>query len=258
VKQRRFVREAVKGDTKFRSRPGPPGDLLGRMWTLFGPPDAVTDDGFSYGVRDRVTGVAFEVYSGASGPAYGARDDEARLPPVLDAFEALLAKTPLADCAIEIPTRLGRVVVGAAAGQAFHKAVSRPRTAEQALAEASRVLAQRDAQAMAYVEAMLHLKDDFSDRAAGTAEARSYRALMRGLWKKTLETAAATLERELARGAAANRSAIIAIADVVRPALEQTAALGGVDYAREAASFRQLVNRARQRLKASPPPGSRA
>jgi hypothetical protein len=104
-----------------------PADFLGRLWTLFGPPDPC-DDGFEYGVRDRRTGLVFTAYSAASRPAYGgAPSDEAALGPVIDAFEALVDATPLSDCAHEYALDAdaggGRVRIGIARGRWFFETV---------------------------------------------------------------------------------------------------------------------------------------
>ena len=90
-----------------------PGDLLGRLWGLFGAPDSIEFEGFTYNLRDRETGLCFSVYSGASGPAYGGRREDAiALGPVLDSLDLLLDSSEPADCLIEYDTDFGRYAAG--------------------------------------------------------------------------------------------------------------------------------------------------
>jgi hypothetical protein len=98
-----------------------PGEFLGRLWTLFGPPDQVGDGGFDYALRDRTTGLAFNAYSGASGPAYGVEHaHRIAIGPVLEAFDRLLDQTAPADCEIEYESEeCGPYRVGILAGQPF-------------------------------------------------------------------------------------------------------------------------------------------
>lgn len=75
-----------------------PGAFLGRLWALFGPATSI-DDGFSYELHDRATGMSFTAYSGASGPSYGGPlDCDAQLRPVVEALEVLLDATAPVDC----------------------------------------------------------------------------------------------------------------------------------------------------------------
>jgi hypothetical protein len=47
------------------------GDFLSRIWALYGPPDRVVFEGFSYVFRDSQTGLVFTAYSVGSGPGFG-------------------------------------------------------------------------------------------------------------------------------------------------------------------------------------------
>ena len=98
-----------------------PGEFLGRLWALFGPPNQVGDGGFDYALRDRVSGLAFNAYSGTSGPAYGVNPaDRSAIAPVLKAFDHLLDQTTPADCAIEYESEeWGPYRVGSLAGRPF-------------------------------------------------------------------------------------------------------------------------------------------
>lgn len=100
-----------------------PGEFLGRLWSLFGPPGHVGDGGFDYGLRDRTTGLAFNAYSGASGPAYGVNPaDRAAIGPVLEAFDRLLDQITPADCAVEYESEeSGPYRVGSLGGRAFER-----------------------------------------------------------------------------------------------------------------------------------------
>jgi len=107
----------------FSHRPayGHPGEFLGRLWALFGAPDQVGDGGFDYALRDRTTGLAFNAYSGASGPAYGVEPaHRAAMGPVLEAFDRLLVQTAPADCEIEYESdERGPYRVGSLGGRPF-------------------------------------------------------------------------------------------------------------------------------------------
>jgi hypothetical protein len=99
------------------------GAFLGRLWALFGPASP-RDDGFSYDLRDRETGLAFSAYSGASGPSYGGPIDGGEaLRPVLEAFERLLDATPPADCELTYSADQeyggGKRVVGCRDGRGY-------------------------------------------------------------------------------------------------------------------------------------------
>jgi len=98
-----------------------PGEFLGRLWALFGPPGHVGDGGFDYALRDRVSGLAFNAYSAASGPAYGVNPvDRAAIGPVLEAFDRLLTQTMPADCTIEYESEAsGPYRVGSLSGRPF-------------------------------------------------------------------------------------------------------------------------------------------
>jgi hypothetical protein len=98
-----------------------PGEFLGRLWTLFGPPDQVGDGGFDYALRDRTSGLTFNAYSGASGPAYSVEPaHRAAIGLVLEAFDRLLGQTAPADCEVEYESdEWGPFRVGSLGGRAF-------------------------------------------------------------------------------------------------------------------------------------------
>ena len=101
-----------------------PGGFLGRLWALFGPPEP-RDSGFSYALFDRKTSIRFTAHAGASGPAYRAMSTRASFLPVVKEFESLLARTPPADCAIEVELEIdyggGQVRIGTRDGKPFEE-----------------------------------------------------------------------------------------------------------------------------------------
>jgi hypothetical protein len=108
--------------------PNHSGEFLARLWTLYGSPDDVGFEGFTYNLLDNVTGIIFHAYCGSSGPAFGgasAPDEEMEVP--MNSLEALLSQTPLADCSIEFPTDFGEYRVGAHDGIAFENEVKKRR-----------------------------------------------------------------------------------------------------------------------------------
>jgi hypothetical protein len=100
------------------------GEFLGRLWARFGPAEPI-DDGFSYSVRDRKTGLTFTAYSGPSGPAYGGGlPEQRRLMPVLKAFERWLCEAEPVDCAIERESDFGPFRAGFRNGRAFEESIA--------------------------------------------------------------------------------------------------------------------------------------
>jgi hypothetical protein len=100
------------------------GDFLSRLWALFGPPDDVQFEGYTYALRDRETGLTFRAYCAGSGPAYGGFQDEAAaLEPILDAFDTLLQNTAPADCELEFKTDFGLYKTGAIDGVPFGRTI---------------------------------------------------------------------------------------------------------------------------------------
>ncbi len=99
------------------------GDFLGRLWALYGEPDTIGREGFTYHLRDEVTGKAFSAYSASSGPAFGGWGAET-MKPVLVLFEALLAQTKPADCEIEYDTDYGVHKSGSRHGKPFDKSLN--------------------------------------------------------------------------------------------------------------------------------------
>lgn len=103
-----------------------PGDSIGgflaKLWSIFGQPQSIDFEGYSYTIHDKLTDLVFTAYCGASGPAYGGQHDNAnRLLPVLDLFDAMLEQTPLADCEVEFETDFGMYKTGSKNGQSYGK-----------------------------------------------------------------------------------------------------------------------------------------
>jgi hypothetical protein len=96
------------------------GNVLSRLWALYGPPDSVQFEGFSYALRDTKTGLVFSVYSAGSGPGYGGDPKRAvELVPVVRSFDDLLVSTKPADCQITFDTDFGKIRSGATGGVPF-------------------------------------------------------------------------------------------------------------------------------------------
>jgi hypothetical protein len=126
---------------------GKPGDLLGRIWSLYGRPGAGDpDDRFWYTFLDTKTGVVFLAHSWNGTPRYaGSGTYSGSLPPpaepdehfapdkvdhqtlllALRSFESLLAKASLADCmVVENSVEGGLYRVGARDGRPFEEPLS--------------------------------------------------------------------------------------------------------------------------------------
>jgi hypothetical protein len=100
------------------------GDFLSRIWALYGSPDSVQFEGFSYAFRDTKTGIRFSAYSAGSGPAFGGFPlDREQLLPVLDDFGAMLDETKPVDCQIEYETDFGRYRSGSRNNKPFDEEV---------------------------------------------------------------------------------------------------------------------------------------
>lgn len=173
------------------SRSDAPGDFLARLWTLFGPPNEVGDEGFSYHLVDRQTGLMLEAYSGASGPAYAGRPEDAeRLLPVLDELDRLLDGTSLSDCVVEYETERGWYRVGAANGRAFEEPVEiGDEQFKAALAAADRVLTQTGGDFWDYCNGVMELTvlwERLGD-AAKPIHADPYRRTAHRLWLRALD-----------------------------------------------------------------------
>ncbi len=99
------------------------GAFLGRLWGLFGKPSP-RFGGFEYFLRDTETALDFIAYVGPHGPCYGGDPAQRNaLRPVLEAFDAMIARSRAVSCAIEYtPDReLGRGtwVLGYRDGKSF-------------------------------------------------------------------------------------------------------------------------------------------
>jgi hypothetical protein len=107
------------------------GNWLCRIWTHYGPPSEVQEDGFVYAFRDRETGDVITAYSAGSGPALGGRilDEDgllmpgaqARVAQSVDAFVSLMDATVPRDCELEIDTPYGRTRIGVRHGEWFEE-----------------------------------------------------------------------------------------------------------------------------------------
>jgi len=97
------------------------GDFLSKLWSLYGKPESIFYEGFSYTIRDKETGVIFTAYCSGSGPAYGGfQKDFENLNLIITDFEELLLTTPNADCEIEFETDFGVMKCGSEDGKPYN------------------------------------------------------------------------------------------------------------------------------------------
>jgi|SRR6478672_4697016 len=93
------------------------GDFLSRLWKLYGKPNEIEYEGFSYTLRDINSGLVFTAYSAGSGPAYGGKQEDAeKLKPIISRFNQQLEHIANADCEIKIETDYGILRTGAKNG----------------------------------------------------------------------------------------------------------------------------------------------
>jgi hypothetical protein len=243
----RFERAEGAGGPRIDSRIGSPAEYLAKLWTLFGSPDGVADGRAFYGLRDRVTGQEFEVSTNAAGISYGAAPDSPdphdfvakreALEPVLAAFDALLAATPLADCTFEMQVGDGKTILGAKAGVPFeHNVQPSPPTRAQAIARAERALA-TEGNAHFYEWEMLTLSDT----------ARGARELLGKLWHRWLAAEIATIDRELSRPDGPDRGTVLRVVDAL-PRLVKAGRVAGVDVTTALAPHATKIDAARRAI----------
>lgn len=109
------------------------GNWLCRVWTHYGAPGAVQNDGFVYAFRDRETGDVISAYSAGSGPAMGGivigedglplAGAQQRVTASVDAFVALMDATVPAPCELELPGDHGAIRVGVRDGEWFEDSI---------------------------------------------------------------------------------------------------------------------------------------
>ena len=100
------------------------GDFLGRLWTLFGEPDACRT-GFGYPLLYTPANLPFTAYHDAMA-AYGSPEqDPQKLVPVLYYFEELLKRTTPTECSYVFDSGYGRYMLGVENGQPYYEKVTR-------------------------------------------------------------------------------------------------------------------------------------
>lgn len=109
------------------------GNWLCRVWTHYGAPTRIQDDGFVYAFRDRETGDVISAYSAGSGPAMGGivigedglpvAGAQQRVSASVDAFVALMDATVPAPCELELPGDQGAIRVGVRDGEWFEESI---------------------------------------------------------------------------------------------------------------------------------------
>jgi len=243
----RFERAKDVGGAGIDSREGSPGEYLAKLWTLFGPPEGEADGSAYYSVRDRETGQTFRVSTNALGISYGAalaasspRDAVEKgeaLAPMFAAFDALLARTPLADCRLEMQVGNRKLVLGAKNGVGFDHDVL-PRTSrKQAIARAEQALAGAG-DAGFYYDATETLLDSAPDE----------HVLLGKLWRRAVAEMIAEIDEELRRPSPGGM--LYPILESMLPRLEETAARIGIDARAELAAHAATLAAARRAIKA--------
>jgi hypothetical protein len=101
---------------------GSAGNLLCRLWALYGPPPGTPEGGFRYVVHDDELDYVLVAYADARGPALGAVitneeghrvGDEDRITRSVDALATLIDATRPIDCELEV----GGSVIGVRGGR---------------------------------------------------------------------------------------------------------------------------------------------
>lgn len=235
------------------SRSDAPGDFLARLWTLFGPPNEVGDEGFSYHLVDRQTGLMLEAYSGASGPAYAGRPEDAeRLLPVLDELDLLLDGTSLSDCVVEYETERGWYRVGAANCRAFEEPVEiADEQFKTALAMADRVLTQIESDFWDYCNGVMELTV-FWERLGDAAKpiyADQYWRTAHRLWVKALDVAERFAGHAAEHPESVHASDVETIAEIGLAQLKEVSEKGIVKFRDYSQRFRYVDARLRNLMK---------
>lgn len=198
------------------------GDFLARLWTLFGPPTEVSDDGYTYCLHDRATDLYFSAYSGASGPAYGGLfEDTLSLASVLDAFDEFLDSVELADCSLEYKDEFGRRRCGASNGVAYDVTImDQEDNLAAKLEKAKTVLQGQSKDPLEYLNPLLELSAFWkgADDATRASFADDYWPTARLLWDHAFSAIENRVDEEEAKGARASLSEAELLTEV---ALEQ-------------------------------------
>lgn len=127
AEKNRFVKvtlDDLEGTSKIMSRKSDEyiGDFVSRIWSLYGPPNSIDYEGFTYVFKDTKTNLIFSPYSAGSGPSYGGKfEHKQELINIINQFETLLQRTTPADCEIIYDTDYGTFVSGAKNGIPFDK-----------------------------------------------------------------------------------------------------------------------------------------
>ncbi|HEY6034231.1 MAG TPA: hypothetical protein VIV58_08230 [Kofleriaceae bacterium] len=243
----RFERAKDVGGAGIDSREGSPADYLARLWTLFGPPEGESDGRAYYSVRDRETGQEFRVSTNALGISYGAALESSSpgestkrgeaLAPMFAAFDALLARTALTDCRLEMQVGDRKIVLGAKNGVPFEQTTQPRPSRRHAIARAEKALAEGGDAGFFYDETVTLLD-----------VAPDARPLLGKLWRRAVVEMLDELERELSQPKPGGM--IYPILGSILPRLEETAAGIGIDARAELAPHAATLAAARRALKA--------
>lgn len=111
---------------EIRNQSAPIGDFLSRLWGYFGKPRFILFEGFSYHLKDKLTGLTFFADFGGSGPIYyGEVKYTTKLKPVIESFEKFMDESENFDCEIEVDTDFGIYLCGAKNGIPYDKEKSK-------------------------------------------------------------------------------------------------------------------------------------
>ena len=255
----RFERfEAPSGGGKIRNRSEAgrdfhkalPADFLSRLWSLLGPPNSVTSEGFEYHIRDRETGLVFDAYSGASGPAYAGLPEQAgSLAPVLEVFDAILDATWPADCAIEYQTDSGRYLIGARGGQPFETPVEISIAEFEAkMRAAEQTLKQQDGDAWDYCNVLLELTSAWKRAPSIVREQaeHDYQRIAGHLWIVAFEAIEKTIQEKFNSAGPDPTSTTETLAEVALVQLKEIAETCGIDLTELEDRYRTTLWRAGQ------------
>ena len=97
--------------------------FFAQLYSLFGAPSSIFDEGFSYLVRDAQRNEYFWAELTGFGPGYFGNPASETTREAIRAFDAHLETVVLKDCRIEVATDFGRLILGARNGVPFEEEI---------------------------------------------------------------------------------------------------------------------------------------
>jgi len=99
-----------------------PSKFLAQLWGMFGKPQSIGFEGFTYQIQDSNTGIIFQAYSAGSGPAYCFSEcDKPHADEIIKNLEIELAKSELPDFEVKYKNDFGSVTIGCKDGKTYEK-----------------------------------------------------------------------------------------------------------------------------------------